>query len=176
MLIDDELYRWTQIGIIVAVPALLLLRAIWKRRFKRGIGLAIAAFFALTIAASVFTVSSASAVLRVTPGGRIATFVVLGSARYRFSNGAEATVTAAGRQMTLVINDSDKPMTVKAVQYSVGGWGSPGTTPAPVVPPFSLYTAEHGIAYYGRGEHAPPATVQSAAPQAWVSWLTDAAP
>src|SRR5208282_2864317 len=122
MLIDDDLYRWTQIGIILAIPALLLIWATWKRRFKLGIGAALAALIALTFAFSIFTVNQTTTVLRVESPERITKAVAIASARYRFSNGSETTVTATGRRVTLVINNTDQSMAVMPVAYSVGGF------------------------------------------------------
>jgi len=175
MLIDDDLYRWTQIGIGFAIPAILLIWAIRKGRFKLGMGLAVVAFFGFLTAASIFTGTEATPALRVAPGGRIAKAVVLGSTRYHFANGIETTIAAAGKQIILVINDTDKPMAIMPIRYSVGGWGSQDTIPSEIIAPFSTFTTNHDIDYYGQGAHAPPHTVQvqSIAPQVTLHWLTD---
>ena len=98
MLIAEVLYRWTQIAILLGLPALLLIRGLVKRRFRLGIVTAVAALLGLTLVCSIFTAEETTTVLRVEAGPRITKSVLIGTLRYRFASGAEAAIAAAGRQ------------------------------------------------------------------------------
>ncbi len=85
-------------------------------------------------------------------------------------------LAAAGRHVTLVIDNTDQPMAIMPVAYSVGGYGPRYDTPALTIPPFSVATSAHDIEYYGHDAHAPPQTLQAGAPQATRYWLISAPP
>lgn len=170
MLIDGATYRYAQIGIIVVPPAALLLCFSLKRRFKLGLGLGILALIALGVATSVATVAFAAQALLASPEGNFRVAVVFHSTTYRFNNGTTAHLTAAGRNATIVINDTEKSLAVMPVAYGAGAYEA---KPDQIVPPFAAATSPREIRYYGHAEHAPPNEIKARASLAHVYWLTD---
>jgi len=176
MMIDDGLYRWAQMAIVLGLPALLLIWGLAKRRIAMGLIVAVASLLGLTLAFSIFTVEETTTVFRVEPGVLITKSVLIGTTHFPFANGADAPIAAAGGHVTLVVNNTGQPMAVTPVTYSVGGFAPDSAKPDLVVPPFSAATSPNDIEYYGHDAHTPPHNLQANAPQTTRHWLTAAPP
>ncbi len=159
--------------VVVGVTAAVMLgtaamfKRVPKRRWLRLVGVLASVVLGL---AMLGLLMFASHVVRVSADLHISEARVIGTAMVR-SGGRDVELVAHGSGVTVILNESDRPLEVQAFIY---GDLQPGAMAPPdvAIEPHSAYSLHANLDYLGPSQH-PPSSIATNGPgkvQYWLTW------